>query len=71
MANINIDGQEYTLSPDKTQDLMQWLANNGGVRVESTNSENFDGQQLLNEQQPPQGSPKSSDGTWDLGTKWI
>ena len=50
---------------------MQWLASNGGVRVESTNAENFDGQQLLNEQQPPKGSPKSSDGTWDLGTTWI
>ena len=71
MANINIDGQEYTLSPDKTQDLMQWLVNNGGVRVESANTENFDGQQLLNEQLPVKGSPKSSDGTWELGTTWI
>ena len=70
MAKVNIDGQEYTLSPEKVQDLMQWLTSNGGVKVESTGTDGFDGQQLLNED-TPQSSPPAGDGTWDFGTKWI
>ena len=79
MAKVNIDGQEFTLSADKAQDLMQWLVQNGGVKVESTGGE-FEGQQLLNEQtphdqmkdrdpaSPPKGDPNK---TWDMGTPWI
>ena len=79
MAKVNIDGQEFTLSSDKAQDLMQWLVQNGGVKVESTGGE-FEGQQLLNEQtprdqmkdrdpaSPPKGEPNK---TWDMGTPWI
>ncbi len=79
MAKVNIDGQEFTLGPDKVQDLLQWLTANGGVRVES-NTGNFEGQQLLNEQrpydqqkdrnpaEPPKGDPNK---TWDFGTPWA
>ena len=79
MANVTIDGQEFTLSADKAQDLMQWLVQNGGVKVESTTSNDFEGQQLLNEQKPhdpqhrPAGSQPKGDPnkTWDFGTPWA
>ena len=80
MARVTIDGQEFTLSADKAQDLMQWLTQNGGVKVESADAKEFDGQQLLNEQRPydqmkdrdpaspPKGDPNK---TWDFGTPWA
>jgi D-serine dehydratase len=77
MAKVTIDGQEFTLNADKAQDLMQWLTQNGGVRVESTTASAFEGQQLLNETDqmkdrdpatPPKGDPKKD---WDFGTPWI
>jgi|3_EtaG_2_1085321.scaffolds.fasta_scaffold69058_2 D-serine dehydratase len=70
MAKVNIEGQEFTLSAEKVQDLLQWLNTNGGVKVESSGAGEFDGQQLLNEQKPKPSGP-SGDGTWDFGTKWI
>ena len=76
MAKVIIDGQEFTLSAEKTQDLLQWLTQNGGVKVEGTSTSTFDGQQLLNENEkgqrdpatPPKGDP---DKTWDFGTPWA
>ena len=87
MAKVIVEGQEFTLSPEKTQDLMQWLTANGGVRVESAGS-NFDGQQLLNEvgdqhnvesvpinpktHRDPAEQPKGDPNkTWDFGTPWA
>ena len=83
MAKVNIDGQEFTLSAEKTQDLLQWLVANGGVKVESATTNDFEGQQLLNEKNPAGGPLKPAtefdtprdkqdpDKTWDFGTKWI
>ena len=51
MAKINIDGKEFTLNPEKVQELMQWLNSNGAVSLESAGSPEFEGKQLLNETQ--------------------
>lgn len=83
MAKVTIDGQEFTLSAERAQDLMQWLAQNGGVKVESVSSNDFEGQQLLNEKTPAGGKLKPAtkldphrekqdpNKTWDMGTKWM
>ena len=84
MANIWIEGNGvFTLSNEKVQDLVSWLANNQAVQAEGT-SEHFDGQQLLNETgdtgSPPKGAnvgntkPKlnpDGTGTYDFGGTWI
>ena len=83
MTKVTIDGQEFTLNAEKAQALMQWLAQNGGVKVESASSDNFKGQQLLNEVKPAGGELKPAtqldpdrkkqdpNKTWDMGTKWM
>lgn len=87
MANIWIEGHGvFTVSNEKVSDLIGWLSANQAVQAEGT-SEEFNGQQLLNEQVPPQqpkgGQVKSPDSahaprektdpnkTWDHGTTWI
>ena len=55
MANIWIEGHGvFSLNNEKVQDLVSWLASNQAVQSEGTSKE-FEGQQLLNEQQP--GTP--------------
>ena len=86
MAKVNIDGKEFTLSPDKVQELMQWLNSNGAVSLESAGDQGFEGKQLLNETTPPVGlggklkkattldpdrEKQNPDHTWDMGTKWM
>lgn len=82
MAKVSIDGKEFTLSPDKVQELMQWLNSNGAVSLESSTNQNFEGKQLLNEvgqggkllkatQLDPERQKQDPDKTWDFGTKWI
>ena len=58
MANIWIEGHGvFTVGNDKVSDLLSWLSANQAVQAEGT-SEEFDGQQLLNEvknESPPLG----------------
>ncbi|MAF36937.1 hypothetical protein CL622_07505 [archaeon] len=88
MANIWIEEHGvFTVSNDKVQELLTWLANNQAVQAEGT-SPDFGGQSLLNEQgteQPPPPKPQKQSNTiqgntsrkvdpnktWDMGTKWI
>lgn len=81
MATVLIEGTEYTLTPEKTQELLQWLSTNGAVRVEANTGQEFDGNELLNEtgrgsvnkpatqHDPPRET--DPDKTWDFGTKWF
>ena len=86
MANIWIEGHGvFSVSNDKVSDLIGWLSANQAVQAEGA-SEEFDGQQLLNEQTPPPGvggkvnppdgvhpprDKKDPDKTWDMGGTWI
>ena len=83
MANIWIENHGvFTVSNDKVQDLLSWLSNNQAVQAEGK-SEDFKGEQLLNEKGPHQQSgnvpptslderpPNNPEKTWDMGTKWI
>jgi len=58
MANIWIEGHGvFSLANEKVQDLVSWLASNQAVQSEGA-SEQFGGQQLLNEGEP--APPKSN-----------
>ena len=87
MANIWIEEHGvFTVSNDKVQELLTWLANNQAVQAEGK-SPDFGGQTLLNEtsdqQEPTSGTkqsrtiqgntsrPVDPDKTWDMGTKWM
>ena len=86
MANIWIEGHGvFTVSNEKVTDLIGWLSANQAVQAEGT-SEEFNGQQLLNETGPQTTKqsttkpPTTIDGTtnpidpnktWDMGTKWM
>ena len=83
MAKVNIDGKEFTLNPEKVQELMQWLNSNGAVSLESAGNPEFEGKQLLNETNTPGGPLKKAttldpdrvksdpNKTWDFGTPWA
>ena len=50
MARVLVEGTEYTITPDKTHELLQWLNTNGAIRVEGNTEQKFEGKELLNEE---------------------
>ena len=77
MARVLVEGTEYTITPDKTFELLQWLNTNGAIRVEGNTEQKFEGKELLNEEGTKQrgvdvGNPKPKPGTdYDFGGTWM
>jgi len=74
MARVLVEGTEYTVTPEKVQELVQWLAANGAVRVEGTTEQKFEGKELLNEEGKGAnvGNPKPKPDTdYDFGGTWM
>lgn len=73
MANVNVEGHgQYTVSPDKLPELIQWLSTNAAQLQEK--QQQTDGNTLLNEQKPAGQNPKAADPdnqTYNFGTTWI